>query len=376
MSCPPGNCSAWGAFRLCKLLPPIIIDGSYTPEELQMLWFCWRARSTGEYGGNTPVDLGFNTPGLIDISGKTNMAKIIEYCESRGTLVRQFTNFSRFGVKFNLPNFKAAGSFSSWSGGIFGGATSPGGGGGSSGGSGGGVDDGTTAPDPTGTGGGGGGGAATCPCIPDIDPGPPEVDLLTVVVCTEFDCDDEDPKLELTACGGTPPYSWTLTAGDGVQSGTSNRNVKVTPRATTNNFAGTEAYRKCSRATGVGAPTSCNGNGVDKAQKFDCDGEVIECTNPGTDGIGCCDTSSALCCDGLASGVGECDDADLKPACVVLPVCSEGPCGGGTTFCIKDVRTAEMVVDDCQPCTVQMDGAQITVTDDVSAQVVTTINTG
>ncbi|KKK94452.1 hypothetical protein LCGC14_2682720, partial [marine sediment metagenome] len=223
MACPPGNCAAWGAFRLCKPLPPIVIDGSYTADELQLLWFCWRARSTGEYGGSTPMDLGFDSPGLIDISKTTNIAKIIAYCDSRGTLVRQFTNFSRFGVKFNLPNFRAAGSFSTWSGGVFGSATSPGGGGGGGGGE-----------DPIGggtSGGGSGGGAATCPCTPDGGSD------LTVVVCTELDCDAGSPVMEITVCGGTPPYTWSLsgfnTTPTAVQSGTNNRNATVTPLPTT-----------------------------------------------------------------------------------------------------------------------------------------------
>ena len=355
MSCPPGNCSSWGAFRLCKLLPPIIIDGSYTPEELQMLWFCWRARSTGEYGGNTPVDLGFNAPGLIDISGKTNMTKIIEYCESRGTLVRQFTNFSRFGVRFNLPNYKAAGSFSSWSGGVFGGATSPGGGGGSSGGG----DDGTTALDPTGV--GGGGGAATCPCTPDGD------NELTVVVCTELNCDDEAPKIVITVCGGTPPYQWTLTAGDGVQSGSNNRNVTVTPQDTVNNFEGVEAYRICRSHARGALPIVCDETDFSDAETYDCDGEFLNCSNPGTDAVGCCATED-VCCDGSDF---DCD----RPACAGFNKCTSGLCGleGGTT-CIKDTRTQAMKDDNCQPCKAQMDGAQITVTDAVLDTVVTTIN--
>ena len=351
MACPPGNCAAWGAFRLCKPLPPIVIDGSYSPDELQLLWFCWRARSTGEYGGNTPVNLGFDTPGLIDISKTTNIDKIIAYCDSRGTLVRQFTNFSRFGVKFNLPNFKATGSFSTWSGGIFGGATSPGGGGG----------DIEIAPDPTGEGGGsGGGGAGTCGCTPDAP------DLLTVVVCTPLDCEaSADLTVKLTVCGGTPPYSWSLSGGGGgspvlVQSGTNNRNANVT--APSNTSGSGEAYRKIvGHLDGVGCTLQSTAR-----MEYDCQDELID---------GVCHTDTSDPC-GLTGPI-----VCREVACVdPLPVCGGAgePCGAGSIIfsgggAACDTRDAIQIAAGCLPCAVSMDGLNITVEDDVGATVVTVL---
>ena len=274
MACPPGNCAAWGAFRLCKPLPPIVIDGSYSPDELQLLWFCWRARSTGEYGGSTPVDLGFNSPGLIDISKTTNLAQVIAYCESRGTLVRQFTNFSRFGVKFNLPNYKASGSFNTWSGGVFGGATSPGGGGGE---------------DSIGGGGGGGtsggSGAATCEGCDDSSG-------LAIKVCTNIDCDDPSPKVEITACGGVPPYSWSLSGAveEGVIltiSGTNNRNAIAVPIDSINDFEGVTSYAKYTMfcTTDDDCLLSANTNGINW-RNFDCDGVALGGCNSAADSGG------------------------------------------------------------------------------------------
>ena len=343
MACPPGNCAAWGAFRLCKPLPPIVIDGSYTPDELQLLWFCWRARSTGEYGGLTPVDLGFDSPGLIDIAGATNIAKIVAYCESRGTLVRQFTNFSRFGVKFNLPNFKAAGSFSGWTGSIFGGLASPGGGSSSEGG-----EDITVLT-------GGRGGAATCPCTPDGGSD------LTVVVCTELNCDDADPKIEITVCGGTPPYTWSLSGGEGAvktESGGNNRNVVVVP-AVSATVAGT-AYEHGFEVTFFA--TGCAQPDVQFAFPIGCEGE-----------------SEGSCRQTAFGAVFNitCQDRPDEPGFVcghdvstTGSHCADCPNRSG----VHDVRTAQMKTDGCIPCGLSMDGLNITVEDDVRDTVVTVIS--
>ena len=368
MSCPPGNCSAWAAFRLCKPLPPIVIDGSYTAEELQLLWFCWRARSTGEYGGSVPVDLGFNSPGLIDISQVTNMDKIIAYCESRGTLVRQFTNFSRFGSFFNLPNLASAGSFSTWSGGTFGPGLSPGISAGGSGDGGGG--------DEAGGGTYGGGSGGTCPCTA---PG----GALTVVVCTELDCESGFPKVELTVCGGTPPYQWSVSGFDptptAVQSGGNNRNVVVTPLATEDNFAGVTAYAKMlfGCITDAVCLTSPNTNFANW-RFFDCAGDALSTCQSAPDG-----GEDHASCNGGRPTIrcidGDCADGGCGSGCggSVLPFDNDPePCGtnpelDGGVVC--DKRTQAMKDDVCQPCEVQMNGGSITVEDDVGATVVTVI---
>ena len=344
MACPPGNCAAWGAFRLCKPLPPIVLDGSYTPDELQLLWFCWRARSTGEYGGSTPVDLGFDTPGLIDISKTTNLAKVIAYCDSRGTLVRQFTNFSRFGVKFNLPNFQVSGSFSTWSGGVFGGATSPGGGG---------AGEDPVRPDPTG-GGTSGGGGATCGCIPDDD------NELTVAVCRPLDCEESSPSILLTVCGGTPPYQWSTLGGEGnpeaTQSGTNNRNVQVVSPSRPN-------------VSGVAYSL-----GLETTRQAECPNPAFQHTNTvGCDDVelsGCAGPSSlsatfqVVCAEGGEAG------------CPGFPECPvpEGPCGSFGLCCPFDRRTQQMKDDGCLPCSISMEGLNITVEDNVGDTVVTVIS--
>ena len=364
MACPPGNCAAWGAFRLCKPLPPIVIDGSYSPDELQLLWFCWRARSTGEYGGSTPVDLGFDSPGLIDISKTTNIAKVIAYCDSRGTLVRQFTNFSRFGFKFNLPNYKASGSFSTWSGGVFGGATSPGGGGG-------GGDD-VVAPDPTGGGGtSGGGGAATCSGCDDSSG-------LAIKVCTNIDCDDPSPKVEITACGGVPPYTWSLSGAveEGVIltiSGTNNRNAVAVPIDSINNSPGLASYAKV--LAGCITDDDCllsSSTNFKNSRDFDCSGVAINtCINTGF--TGCSATENGNCiagdctegaCGGNCSGTLPFDN-DAEP-------CGTDPLLAGGAVC--DKRTQQMKDDGCIDCSLAMFGLVITVQDALGASVATVIS--
>ncbi len=355
MACPPGNCSAWAAFRLCKPLPPIVIDGSYTPKELQLLWFCWRARSTGEYGGTTPVDLGFDSPGLIDISQTTNIAKVIAYCESRGTLVRQFTNFSRFGFKFNLPNFQASGSFSTWSGGVFGGATSPGGGGG---GSGGGGED-PVGSDPTGggTSGGGGGGAATCPCVADNGSD------LTVVVCQAMDCTDGSPKLKVTVCGGTPPYRWSIAGGEGdpvaTQAGTNNRNANVTPPENPDPDLTGVAFQK---GYEVIRRDVCPPNSIRQfALEFGCDSAVIGTCFQSAFGVG----AFPVAC--FSEEVGLCD------ACCAA-ICADGSACDTALFTgVRDNRATAGISSDCLPCSISTSGVILTATDDNGDSVSTTV---
>ena len=67
-------------------------------------------------------------------------------------------------------------------------------------------------------GGGGGKGDSGSDALDDCicDTGDPLLNELTVKVCTEFDCEDSEPKLELEVCGGVPPYTWSKAGGEGV----------------------------------------------------------------------------------------------------------------------------------------------------------------
>lgn len=303
-----------------------------------MLWFCWRARATGEYGGLTPVDL---FPGLIDISGKTNISKIIEYCNRRGPLVAPFTIYNRFGMRLSSV---LAGAF----------GTGTGIGGFSGGGGGGGADSPIA---PAAGGSSSGGGAAACACLPDVDPGPPEVDLLTVVVCTELDCSIAEPKIEITVCGGVPPYQWSTVGGEGditaVQSGTNNRNVLVTPpdRPT---VSGT-AY---SSGLEITNPGSCPNSAFQCSNAVGCDDvEISSCTGPTSLSA----VFSVVCVTG-----GVCD-----PFVDCLP-CS-GACADFGLCCPFDRRSQQMKDDGCLPCALSMDGLTITVEDAVGTKVSTVI---
>jgi len=244
---------------------------------------------------------------------------------------------------------------------VFGSTTSPGGGGGGGGG------EDPVGPDPTGGGTSGGGGGATCPCTA---PG----GALTVVVCTELDCEAEDPIIELTVCGGTPPYQWSTSGGGGgsptaIQSGGNNRNVQVTPPET-QDIAG-EAYQKvlyslktssCVVGTNVSSGYSCKDvslENCDSSPTADCLGAGVAFCRE----VVCPDDESVPCWDVISGGVcgsaGDCNGCDKVLA-------------GEGVAC--DVRSQSMIDGGCLPCGVSMEGLSITVTDDVGTEVTTVIS--
>lgn len=226
-------------------------------------------------------------------------------------------------------------------------------------------------------GGGGGGGAEAglCECaVDDI-----EENLLKVEVCTELNCEDTAPKLELRVCGGVPPYEWAINGGDGALSGYYDNSITVTPKDSVNNFEGTEAFRQCySRGTPFVCEDSC---GFRLSVHYDCDGVLLACSNPATDGVGCpgCVCEDIICCDSDAAGCAE--------WCPNIPVCDADTeqCPGGSgsissalkvaPSCAIERRTQAMIDDGCNPCVQQMDGVTVTVTDKDGTQVTTIITT-
>ena len=234
-------------------------------------------------------------------------------------------------------------------------------------------------------GGGDGGGAATCPCTPDGGSD------LTVVVCTELNCGAEVPKFEITVCGGTPPYSWVLAGASGsptiVQSGANNRNAVVTPISSEDDFPGQTAFAKVSQLCRASAGDCCGFTfNLALWANFDCANQQL----------GSCQTAinvpanPANCNDGAPAT--HCLAGDCAASCTPPDNnnCNTGLCGGSgpafkdTSECVVfsageggvvcDKRSQEMKdAGSCLPCSMQLDRATITVTDDIGTQVVTVI---
>jgi len=333
MACPPGGCASIQASRLCRPLPPIKLDGAYTPGEIQLLWYCWRARSTGEYINGDPI--------LIEIPLDSNTSQIVDYCKSRGTLKEQFTTFNRFGFKFDLFNFRSQGVIS--------------------GGFGGGQGEELLGQVPAGGGGGG------------VGPGPP----LAISGDTEMDCVEAgDKELIFTASGGQPPYTWELTGpGTLVQNGSNNDTATITPAASAT-VAG-EAYAWCGSGVVSDNPIRCNGIGgscdTPVTIRYGCEDEFESCGIGGTcncpvalSRIHCCCRSTDCSPSGCAD-ICQCVDGVGGSICTLLRTARCAACGP------NDIRTQAMIDAGCLPCGVQFDGETLTVTDALGQEVSVTI---
>ena len=204
---------------------------------------------------------------------------------------------------------------------------------------------------------------AACICTPDQDEEDPPTDLLTIIVCAELDCEAENPKIEITVCGGVPPYQWTI-AGERstvtiTQSGTNNKNVTVTPPEETV-VAGT-AYRTGFEITKSGGACSCTCSAFQFSEPFDCSGESL----------GNC-AQTAL---GEGTFPINCED-DTLGNCGLFPNSTPGdPCDNCARSGIVDLRTQGMKDAGCVPCELLFEGATITVEDDAGTKVVTTLST-
>lgn len=218
--------------------------------------------------------------------------------------------------------------------------------------------------------GGGGGGAAQtglCPCTPD------DGDLLTVAICTEMDCDDTEPKIELTACGGTAPYTWTITGGETptqTDSGIGGLNTKIEPPTNTTPGTSGDAFSRGHSETLLDHDLVCR-----TAWTF---GALYNCAG----------VKTGNCVQRTTSAIGDmpvtCESASHAPHLACAGSSFPSQCGftcredGGCDPCEQrtvDLRTAQMITDGCKPCSATMEGMIVTVTDAVGAVVSTVVRT-
>jgi hypothetical protein len=171
-------------------------------------------------------------------------------------------------------------------------------------------------------------------------------------------CSGANPQLNLVACGGNGPYTWTFTGDINIVSG-GNRAAIIPPTNAGSAVAGV-AYTKNLGFYNT-ACSVCNtftfGGGSCGAQ-YNCDDSLVG---------GDCGLGGALCdhnCDNPVCSVTPCNTGGAGCQCdtcsgTVSSACTEIQARGT----IRDTRTAGMTAAGCNPCGLAVTGATATVTD-------------
>ncbi len=185
-----------------------------------------------------------------------------------------------------------------------------------------------------------------------------------------MDCTETSPKIELTVCGGTAPYTWSVVGGETptqTDSGSSDRNTKIEPTANTTPGEPGNAYARGHSETRHGV---CPDALFTVGALYNCAGvKTGGCTVRSTAEIGimpvvcelCFSTVTFDCCRGSTDTCGF--------PCVDTGACT--PCEQRTV----DLRTAGMITNGCKPCAATMEGVIVSVTDAAGAVVSTVIQT-
>lgn len=204
-----------------------------------------------------------------------------------------------------------------------------------------------------GAGGGGGGGSGSgCTCVPTPD------GLLTIKVCNpnnSLNC-STTKSLELKACGGRGPYTWSRTGSVGMKATGS----QATPGATATGTGIT-----VTPATNTGSGTA--GNAYEKQGQY-CDaGSGLLTALPKANTYGCNDqVTITSTCSGAASICGAIGTVLFANG--VHANCTSYPIGSTPTYCqqqdgVCDVRTAPMIAAGCVPCGISAGSSTVSVTD-------------
>ena len=215
-----------------------------------------------------------------------------------------------------------------------------------------------------GTGGGGGGGFCTCTSLDGA------LTISTSCIGEGGMCIGGEGARHYSACGGIPPYTWSVTKGTlTVLSGSQ---VQVDPPTNSGSGVSGNAYELYVKA----------GSGADQAfaETHGCGGAItIACSQAGIDNF--CPGGFQPTC----GGVGQCLQCEgVVPTCTpvtgTIPNaasgtnCSIGPVTFTTSYTC-DVRTPQMVTDGCNPCRISMKDAVLTVTDNIGTSVSRTLTT-
>jgi hypothetical protein len=173
-----------------------------------------------------------------------------------------------------------------------------------------------------------------------------------------FDCTKK--IIRCFACGGKPPYRWQVTVGQ--LDRTDGMVVKLSPPVNVNpgSSPGVAAFKWAAKYCSALGFNDC------VCQMFDCAGNALNAC----EGIGCSDALPVGC--GCAGGTDSCtlySDGATSPGCAGLPVFNP-PCSGlPALHYTKDLRTQNMKDNGCKPCSAEMNGAVVTVTDSLGNSV-------
>lgn len=217
----------------------------------------------------------------------------------------------------------------------------------------------------TGTGGQG----AVCTCVPTANGG------LTIKSCNannSLDCRGTK-KLQLKACGGRGPYTWSKTSSITL-SKTTGDTIVVTPEANPGPAVSGTAYHLYGKFAFADAGT-CTQVSLDRS--YGCNDAEISCTSNTCAGFAptCnntfpagCQTLPCLSCS-TAGGNTCLGTGGATPCFPVSPRCDNNTCADksqGGNMC--DTRSGPMIAAGCEPCGVKAGGATVTVTDSLGTQ--------
>lgn len=219
----------------------------------------------------------------------------------------------------------------------------------------------------TGVGGGGGGlggGGSACTCVPGSQG---QLNIKSCNPGNSLKC-SSTKSLQLIACGGKPPYTWSNT-GSVVLSKTAGTTTTITPP--TNSAPGTAgtAYQNdcylCNTCSGGGSGPDCSSVIRNNTALYGCNDQVLTCAGA-SGSCGSAPSASALSQDCPPPGA-----ANSGGICPTVTTDLVSTCGasGGVLIGTCDKRSGAMIAAGCVPCGSAAAAATVSVLDSMGVTV-------